>query len=69
MFRKPTVLGNFGQIRPIHITESSGNYQKAHLHETTFHFEHISRSLRPYLTKIQPGKESMKERRTDTPNL
>ena len=63
MFRKTADFGHFGQFRPFPVAEPV----KRHIYRPRpFILAYlISRSLRPFVTKIQPGKESMTDRRTD----
>ena len=62
MFRKTAIFIHFGQIRPFPVAESGQNCQKAHLQDLSY--KPILRYLWPSVTKIQPGKELMTDRRT-----
>ena len=76
MFQKTAIFGHFGQIRPFPVaesdqwkSESESVKRKGTSPCQDLSYEPIPMFLRPSVTKIQPGKESMTDRRTDTPNL
>ena len=62
---KPLFSDIFGRIRPLPVAKTV----KRRIYRPSPSYEPIPRSLRPSVTKIQPGKKSMTDGRTDSESI